>query len=82
MLLLGGYMKKFVPKYIIIHLILFYRSFISPLFPPRCRFYPSCSFFAMGTIEKYGVFYGSWLAIKRLFRCHPFSRHAGYDPLP
>ena len=82
MLLLGGYMKKFVPKYFFIYLIRFYRLFISPLFPASCRFYPTCSSFAVGTIEKYGVFLGGWLAIKRLLRCHPFSQQAGYDPQP
>ena len=75
-------MKKFTPEYLFICLIRFYYVFISPMFPACCRFYPTCSSFAMGAIEKYGVFSGGWLSIKRLFRCHPFCRHAGYDPLP
>ena len=75
-------MKIFAPKYLFINLIRFYRFVISPLFPASCRFYPTCSSFAISIIEKYGVVSGGWLVIKRLFRCHPFSRHAGYDPLP
>jgi len=73
-------MKKFAPKYLLIYLIQFYRFFISPFFPPTCRFYPTCSSLAIKTIEEYGVLWGGWLAIKRLFRCHPFGR-TGYDPL-
>lgn len=75
-------MKIFAPKYIFINLIQFYRLFISPFFSASCRFYPTCSSFAISTIEKYGVVSGGWLVVKRLCRCHPFSRHAGYDPLP
>ena len=75
-------MKKFAPKYFFIFLVQLYRFFISPLFPGACRFYPTCSSFALGSIGKYGVLGGGWLAVKRIFRCHPFSRHVGYDPLP
>ena len=75
-------MIKFVPKYFLVVLIRFYRFFISPLFLASCRFYPTCSSFAIGAIEKYGVFSGGWLIVRRLFRCHPFSQDAGYDPLP
>ena len=75
-------MKKFTPEYLFICLIRFYYVFISPMFPACCRFYPTCSSFAIGAIERYGIFSGGWLFIKRLFRCHPFGRHPGYDPLP
>ena len=75
-------MIKFYPKYFLVALIRCYRFFISPLFLASCRFYPTCSSFAIGAIEKYGVFSGSWLIIRRLFRCHPFGQDAGYDPLP
>ena len=75
-------MIKFVPKYFLVVLIRFYRFFISPLFLASCRFYPTCSSFAIGAIEKYGVFSGGWLIVRRLFHCHPFSQDAGYDPLP
>ena len=75
-------MKIFVAKCLPIYLILFYRLVISPLFPARCRFDPTCSSFAMDALEKHGVLLGGWLALKRLFRCHPLSKHSGYDPIP
>lgn len=62
-------------------LIRFYRRFISPLFPPTCRFYPSCSAYALEAVEKYGAAKGGWLAVKRISRCHPFNP-GGYDPVP
>ncbi len=68
-------------KKIGIFLIKFYRYFCSPLFPSCCRFYPSCSEYALEAIKKYGLIYGGYLAIKRILRCHPFSR-GGYDPIP
>ncbi len=68
-------------KKIIILLISGYRRLISPLFPPSCRFQPTCSQYAMEAIEKFGAFRGSWLAIKRILRCHPFHP-GGYDPVP
>jgi putative membrane protein insertion efficiency factor len=62
-------------------MIRFYQRAISPWFPPVCRYYPSCSAYAVEAIEKYGFFRGSVLAVKRVLRCHPF--HAGgYDPVP
>ena len=74
-------MKIFVAKCLPIYLILLYRLVISPLFPARCRFYPTCSSFAMDALEKHGVLLGGWLTLKRLFRCHPLSKHSGYDPI-
>ena len=58
-----------------------YRKRISPLNPPACRFRPTCSEYARTAIERYGSLYGSFLAAKRLARCHPFCR-GGYDPVP
>ncbi|MFC4103859.1 membrane protein insertion efficiency factor YidD [Paenibacillus xanthanilyticus] len=59
----------------------FYRKFISPLKPPTCRFYPTCSAYALEAIEKHGAAKGSWLAVKRICRCHPFHP-GGLDYVP
>lgn len=61
--------------------IRFYQCCISPLFPPACRFTPSCSEYAIQAIRKYGALKGLWLALKRIFRCHPWGG-SGYDPVP
>ena len=69
-------------KKIFLWLIRFYRRHISPAFPGKCRYKPTCSAYAIEAIEKYGVLKGGWLAFKRLMRCHPFSKHDYYDPVP
>ncbi|MCF8075111.1 MAG: membrane protein insertion efficiency factor YidD [Desulfotignum sp.] len=62
-------------------LIKFYQFFISPLTGTNCRFYPTCSAYAVEAVQKYGSRKGGWLAVKRILRCHPF--HAGgFDPVP
>lgn len=61
-------------------MIKFYRNFISPLKAPCCRYYPTCSEYAMIAVEKYGAVKGGWMAIKRICRCHPFHE-GGYDPV-
>ena len=58
-----------------------YQLFISPLLPPSCRYYPSCSAYALEAVATHGALGGSWLAVKRLCRCHPWGG-AGYDPVP
>ncbi len=67
-------------KLFIIKMIVAYRRFISPLKPASCRFYPTCSQYAITAIEKYGVIKGCFMALKRILRCHPFNP-GGYDPV-
>ncbi|HHY70118.1 MAG TPA: membrane protein insertion efficiency factor YidD [Thermoanaerobacterales bacterium] len=67
-------------KRFIIVIILFYKRYISPLKPKSCRFYPTCSDYALLAIEKYGVVSGGLKALKRIFKCHPFNP-GGYDPV-
>jgi putative membrane protein insertion efficiency factor len=62
-------------------LIKFYRAVISPLKPPSCRFYPTCSAYAYEAITRYGPLKGTFLAVKRILRCHPLNP-GGYDPVP
>jgi putative membrane protein insertion efficiency factor len=68
---------RFVLKY----LIRGYQLAISPLLGPRCRFYPSCSHYAIEAIETHGALRGVWLTIKRISRCHPWHE-GGFDPVP
>jgi uncharacterized protein len=58
-----------------------YQQFISPLFPPSCRFTPSCSQYAIEAIDRFGTMRGSYLATTRILRCNPFYP-GGYDPVP
>lgn len=69
-------------KHIFLFLIRVYQRFISPAFPGKCRFNPTCSNYAFEAITKYGALKGGWLAIKRLARCHPFYKGDWYDPVP
>ena len=66
---------------LLVMLVALYQRAISPLFPPSCRFYPSCSEYARQALLKHGLWKGGRLALKRLIRCHPLSP-GGYDPVP
>ncbi len=74
------YLNKIL-VFILLQPIYFYKRVISPLTPPSCRFTPSCSTYALEAIKKHGAFKGLFLAIKRIFRCHPWGG-SGYDPVP
>jgi uncharacterized protein len=62
-------------------LIRLYQLLVSPVLGPNCRFHPSCSAYAAEAIATHGAIHGSWLAIRRLLRCHPWGG-SGYDPVP
>ncbi|HEY9878407.1 MAG TPA: membrane protein insertion efficiency factor YidD [Leptolyngbyaceae cyanobacterium] len=68
-------------KILLLALIRGYRAVISPLFPPVCRFQPTCSQYALTAVDRFGPVKGSWLAIRRILRCHPLHP-GGYDPVP
>ena len=68
-------------KKVLIALVNFYRAAISPYRRPCCRYYPTCSQYALEALEKYGAFKGVWLALCRVLRCNPFHK-GGYDPVP
>jgi len=68
-------------KHVLMGLVRFYRKYISPMRPPCCRFYPTCSQYALEALEKYGALKGGWLAFRRILRCNPFHK-GGYDPVP
>ncbi|AXN35728.1 membrane protein insertion efficiency factor YidD [Latilactobacillus curvatus] len=66
---------------ILIGLVRFYQKGISPLLPPSCRYYPTCSSYMIQAIQKHGAILGLIMGIGRIARCHPFVR-GGYDPVP
>ena len=69
-------------KKLFLFLIRFYQTAISPMSPGKCRFHPTCSSYAYEAINKYGAVKGTYFAIKRLLRCHPFYKGDWYDPVP
>ncbi|WP_221409268.1 membrane protein insertion efficiency factor YidD [Dysgonomonas alginatilytica] len=73
-------MRKIL-SYLVLIPIYFYRYCISPLKPPTCRYTPTCSEYAVQAVKKHGPVKGTWLAMKRISRCHPWGGH-GYDPVP
>jgi uncharacterized protein len=68
-------------KKILLSIIRFYQIAISPLTPPSCRFYPTCSHYGLEAIQRFGPLKGSFLTIKRILKCHPFHP-GGFDPVP
>ncbi|MCM3447389.1 membrane protein insertion efficiency factor YidD [Bacillus velezensis] len=68
-------------KTIIIAFIRGYQKFISPLTPPSCRFYPTCSQYGIEAVKTHGALKGGWLTLKRILKCHPFHP-GGVDPVP
>lgn len=68
-------------KKVLLGLIRFYQRGVSPLTPPSCRFYPTCSSYGLEAIERFGAWKGGWLTIKRIIKCHPLHP-GGFDPVP
>lgn len=68
-------------RFLLVGVVRGYQLFLGPLLPAACRYYPSCSTYAIEALERHGAWRGGWLALKRLGRCHPF-RPGGYDPVP
>lgn len=65
---------------LLVYLIRLYQKYVSPCFPPTCRFYPTCSTYAILAIDRYGAIRGTLIAVKRIIKCHPFHP-GGYDPV-
>jgi putative membrane protein insertion efficiency factor len=72
---------KQILRNIVVLVIRGYQQVISPLFPPTCKYYPSCSDYAAQAVQKHGVIRGGGLAVIRIVKCNPWS-HGGYDPVP
>ena len=68
-------------KHVFIALVKFYQLVISPIFPPTCRYTPTCSEYTLQAIKEWGAWKGTWMGIKRLSTCHPWGG-SGYDPVP
>jgi putative membrane protein insertion efficiency factor len=70
-----------LPRNVCVIILSAYRSVISPLYGDVCRYYPSCSYFTLQAIQRYGVIRGSWMGIRRIARCHPWAE-GGIDDVP
>jgi putative membrane protein insertion efficiency factor len=70
-----------LPRAVLILFVRAYQITLSPLLPASCRYYPSCSTYAIEALERHGALHGGWLTLRRLLRCNPF-RPGGYDPVP
>lgn len=68
-------------KKILLSVIRFYQVAISPIKPPSCRFYPTCSHYGLEAVQRFGALKGGWLTLKRILKCHPFHP-GGIDPVP
>ncbi|MCC7194424.1 MAG: membrane protein insertion efficiency factor YidD [Gemmatimonadaceae bacterium] len=68
-------------RHVLILMVRAYQVTIGPLLPPSCRYFPSCSAYAIEALERHGAIKGTWLAARRIGRCHPFTP-GGYDPVP
>jgi hypothetical protein len=68
-------------RHVFIWLVRLYQVGVSPLLGPSCRYFPTCSAYAIEALEKYGAWRGGWMALRRIGRCHPF-RAGGFDPVP
>jgi len=67
-------------KFVVLSFLQLYKTLVSPFLPPACRFEPTCSVYMMEAVEKYGAIRGTWMGVKRILRCQPFSK-GGYDPV-
>jgi uncharacterized protein len=67
-------------KYLVLDMLALYKAFLSPFFPPACRFEPTCSQYASDAVEKYGAIRGTWMGLWRILRCQPFCK-GGHDPV-
>lgn len=68
-------------RMILVALVRGYQIVLSPLLPPACRYYPTCSVYAIEALERHGALRGTWMAVRRIARCNPF-RPGGFDPVP
>ena len=74
-------MLKKILIFPIVFLVKIYQNIISPLFPPTCRYSPTCSEYSIQALKKYGLIKGVYLSVKRIINCHPWGG-SGYDPIP